>query len=79
MKAVLRYPNFILGLTSFLLLLLGVAFKANSYKGGDYIILSAILIGTIHWIWSIMDVVKAAPRLKTFWLIIVVVVPPVGV
>ncbi|GAC1423538.1 MAG: hypothetical protein NVS1B13_17790 [Flavisolibacter sp.] len=78
MKAVLRYPNFILGLISFLFLLVGVAFKANGYKGSDYIILSAIILGAIHWIWSIVEVAKASPRLKTFWLMIVIIVPPVG-
>lgn len=76
-----RHPNFIIGLLSFLLFLLGIVLKANSYSLGNILLVSAIGLGAIHWIWSIIDVSTGydlQANSKIFWLILVVLIPPVG-
>lgn len=77
----MKHPSFLIGAISFLLLLLGVVIKANSYRSGDYIILLSVVLGGIHWVWSIIDVFKTHdlnPDSKTFWLTIVILIPPLG-
>jgi hypothetical protein len=78
-----RHPNFILGLVSFILLFLGVGMRANGYDAGNYVLGGAILLGAIHWIWSIIDVlkdyrVKSAKENNIIWVIAVIILPPVG-
>lgn len=76
-----RHPSFIIGLASFILLILGVGLKANSYSLGDIVIISAIALGAVHWIWSIIDVSKGYDLnadSRVFWLILVVLIPPIG-
>jgi hypothetical protein len=76
-----RHPAFILGAISFILFIVGIAFRANSFASGDWIILTAIALGAIHWIWTIIEVVKGYdlnPDSKTFWLILVMLIPPMG-
>ena len=77
----LKHPNFILGIFSFILLFIGIGLRANSYQSGDYVIISAVALGAIHWIWSIIDVSRSdtlQPSQRKFWLIIVIIVPPLG-
>ena len=81
LKKDMRHPSFIIGLLSFVLFLLGIILRANNYVEGDLVILSSLTLGAIHWIWSIIDVVKGydlEPRSKIFWLIMVMLIPPVG-
>jgi hypothetical protein len=78
-----RHPNFILGIVSFILLIIGVGMRAYSYPSGDYIIGFSILLGAIHWIWSIVDVLKhyridSTRENRILWVILVIAIPPVG-
>jgi Zn-dependent membrane protease YugP len=81
LKKNLKHPNFIIGLLSFVLFLLGIVLRGNGYVQGDIVILSAVVLGAVHWIWSIITVITGydlSPESKTFWLILVMLVPPVG-
>ena len=76
-----KHPGFIIGCISFVLFLLGIILRANNYVFGDKIILSAVVLGAIHWIWSMIDVISGYdlnPASKSFWLIIVMLIPPLG-
>jgi len=76
-----RHPSFIIGAMSFILFILGIVLRANNFVGGDKIILGAIVLGAIHWIWSLIDVIMGYDlnsNSKSFWLIIVMLVPPLG-
>jgi hypothetical protein len=78
------HPNFILGVVSLLVMLLGVGMKANGYRGGDYVLIGMIVLGAIHWIWSIIDVFTDfrantdKENKNIIWVILVLIVPPVG-
>ena len=75
------HPNFILGIITILLVLVGIGFKANGYRYGDYVLIGSTILGGIHWIWGIFDVVgntDMKPFQKRFWLILVVAVPALG-
>ena len=75
------HPNFILGAISLLLLFVGIGFKVNGYRFGDYIWIAATIMGGIHWIWSIIDAFKhqtAGSQSRVFWIILIIVIPPVG-
>jgi hypothetical protein len=81
MKKNTSHPSFIIGAISFLLFLVGVVLRSNSYVLGDRVILAAIVLGAIHWIWSITDVIGGYdlnPDSKSFWLILVMLIPPLG-
>jgi hypothetical protein len=76
-----RHPSFIIGLISFFLFLFGVLLRGNNFVFGDKIIFSAICLGAIHWVWSIIDVSTGYdlnPASRSFWLIMVMLVPPLG-
>ena len=78
-----KHPNFILGIISMLILLIGIGFRANGYQSGDYIIFGGVFLGAIHYIWSIIDLIgrdrdDLRGFQKRFWLIIVVAVPALG-
>lgn len=81
LKKNIRHPSFIIGATSFILFLLGIVLRGNGFVAGDKIVLSAIILGAIHWIWSIIDVITGYdlnPGSKSFWLILVMLIPPLG-
>ena len=81
MRENMRHPNFIIGVISFVLLILGLVIKGNGHRGGDYVIIGSVVIGFIHWIWSIADVFKndeLDPRSRPFWITLVVIIPPLG-
>lgn len=81
LKKNIRHPSFIIGATSFILFLLGIVLRGNGFVAGDKIVLSAIILGAIHWIWSIVDVITGYdlnPGSKSFWLILVMLIPPLG-
>ena len=85
MKAARKHPNLILGLVSFLTLILSVGFRANRLNAvGDILFMATLFIGFIHWIWSIVDIMKAYRANKAredrniVWVIFVIIVPPLG-
>ena len=80
-KKNITHPGFYIGLLSFILFVLGVVLRGNGYVKGDVVILSALVLGAVHWVWSIINVIKGYdlnPESKIFWLILVMLVPPVG-
>ena len=77
------HPNFYLGIVSFILLFFGIGMRANGYQGGDYVLGISMVLGAIHWIWSIIDVfkdfrIKSGSENRILWIILVIVLPPVG-
>jgi hypothetical protein len=77
----MRHPNFILAVVSLIVLLVGIGFKSNGFRSGDYIIIASVVLGAIHWIWSIIDVIGRTdmkPFQKRFWLIAVIAAPAIG-
>jgi len=81
LKKNMRHPVFIIGLLSFFIFILGVILRGNGYIHGGLIILSAIILGGIHWVWAMIDVISGyslKPESKIFWLIMVMLIPPLG-
>jgi hypothetical protein len=77
----MRHPNFIFGIFSLIMVFIAIALKANSYRSGDYVLIGSVVLGAIHYIWSIIDLVNRKdlkPFQKRFWLIAVVAVPALG-
>jgi hypothetical protein len=78
----IRNPNFILALISYSLFLAGVILLANNLDLGRLIIISSLIIGGIHWIVSIIDVITDSSlknhESRYFWLAIVIMVPPIA-
>lgn len=76
-----KHPSFIIGAISFIVFLLGIVLRGSGYATGDWVILSAVVLGGIHWIWSIIDVITGYdlnPDSRIFWMILVILIPPVG-
>jgi hypothetical protein len=81
LKKNMKHPSFIIGLLSFILFILGVLLKGNGYVKGDLVILSAIVLGAVHWLWAMVDVINGydlKSGSKIFWLILVMLIPPLG-
>jgi hypothetical protein len=81
LKKNMKHPSFIIGASSFVIFLFGIILRGNSYVAGDKVILSAIILGAIHWVWSITDVITGYDlnsNSKSFWLILVMLIPPLG-
>ncbi|HEX2532717.1 MAG TPA: PLDc N-terminal domain-containing protein [Chitinophagaceae bacterium] len=77
----LKHPNFILGIFSILLVIIGVGVKAYGYHAGDWMVIAAVVLGGIHWIWGVIDVIARhdmKPFQKRFWLIAVIAAPAIG-
>jgi hypothetical protein len=79
----MKHPNFILGLISFALLIAGVIMRANGMAGGDYVIIAAVVLGGIHWVWSIIDAFKnfkinSEHENRILWVILCIALPPIG-
>ena len=75
------HPSFIIGAFSFLLLVSGVVFRKYDFPAGDYVILSGLIFGAVHWVWSSIDVFTNKdldPPSRMFWMILVLLIPPVG-
>ena len=76
----MKHPNFILAIVSIIVLLIGIGMRFYGYAGGDYVIGFSALLGAIHYIWSIIDVVggdlKGEKRIP--WLIAVIACPVLG-
>jgi membrane-associated phospholipid phosphatase len=78
-----KNPNFNIGLISFALLIAGVILRANRSTASDYVLGASFILGAIHWVWSIIDVlkyykIKSPSENRILWLILVVAIPPVG-
>jgi hypothetical protein len=81
LKENMKHPNFIVGAMSFIILLTGVVLKGNKYRIGDYMIMLSVALGGLHWMWSIIDVVKnhqINAKSRPFWIIIVLIIRPGG-
>lgn len=77
----LRHPAFILGMISIVVLFIGIGIKVYGFGSGDYVIIAGVILGGIHWIWSIADVASRKdmkPFQKRFWLIAVIAAPALG-
>jgi hypothetical protein len=76
------HPAFIIGGISYLLLLIGVVVKGNDMQWGYYLIISAFILGAIHWVWSIIDVFSnqelKGTRSRLMWMIVVIILAPLG-
>jgi hypothetical protein len=82
LKKNMKHPSFIIGVVSIIIMFIGIGSMANGYAEGNYIIVASIVLGGIHWIWSIVDVARD-PNLRqgenrVFWLALVIVVPPLA-
>ena len=78
-----KHPNFWLGAFSFFLLFVGVGMRSNGYFAGNYVLGAAVLIGAIHWVWSIIEVFKnfrvhSTSENRLIWIILVLIIPPLG-
>ena len=75
----LRHPNFIIALIAVFFSLLAIGFRANGDNStGDVLLYVAIVLGAIHWIWSIIDVWRTDTldgSQKVVWLIAVIAIP----
>ena len=85
MKDTRKHPNLILGLVTFLTLILSVGFRENINRSvGDIFFIATLVMGFVHWIWAIIDVLKHYRTNNTeenrniFWVIFVIIVPPLG-
>jgi hypothetical protein len=82
MKNNMSHPAFIIGAISYLLLLIGVVLKGSDFSSGYCVILSAFILGAIHWIWSIVEVstnkeLKGRPG-RPMWILVVIILAPLG-
>lgn len=76
-----KHPSFIIGVISIILLFVGIGMKANAARSGDIVIIVSVVLGGIHWIWSIFDVSitdELKRQQKMFWLIAVIAAPVLG-
>jgi hypothetical protein len=75
----IRHPNFIIALVAVFLSILAIGFRANRDNStGDVLLISAVVLGAVHWIWSIIDVARTDTlegSQKKFWLIAVICIP----
>ena len=85
MKKNWKHPNLIIGLVSFLTLLLSVGFRANRMNAvGDTLLIGTFALGFIHWVWAVVDVLKdyfahkSTEDRNIVWVVLVIIVPPVG-
>ena len=79
----MTHPNFIIGLLSYLMFLIGVTILIYDSDLGMQVILLSIAMGGVHWVGSIINVctdseLKHDERSWFLWLAIVIMVPPVA-
>lgn len=74
-----RHPNFILAIVSVIVMIIAIGIQTTGNRTtGDIVLIIAIVMGGIHWIWSIFDVAKTDTLVgsqKKFWLIGVICIP----
>ena len=77
------HPNFIIGLVSYVTLLVGVLLHSDGFEAGYSLIVGAVVLGGLHWIGSIIDVSRDPARKEEdsiwyFWMAVVIMVPPIA-
>lgn len=77
------HPNFILGLASYLLLLIGVVLNTGESDLAKSMILGSFVLGSAHWLWSLASVSKDVELSgkddgKGFWLALMIMIPPLA-
>ena len=81
LKQNMFYPAFLIGVLSFLCFLIGVFVNSQNHTAAEYILIGGVVLGFIHWVWSIIDVFSnhnLDGRSRAFWITLVIIVPPVG-
>ncbi len=78
-----KHPNFIVGLISYLLLLIGVVVNASGFVAGKFMIVLSVILGGIHWIGSVIDVyndhyLKNEEASRYLWMSLVIMIPPIS-
>ncbi len=75
----LRHPNLILAVVAVILGAISIAlYSARNNQVAGVLMVIAMVLGVIHWIWSIIDVANTTSlqgSLKKFWLIAVIAIP----
>ena len=75
----LRHPNVILALVAVILGAVAIGlYTAHNNKVAGVLMVIAMSLGVIHWIWSIIDVARTDTlkgSQKKFWLIGVICIP----
>lgn len=75
----IRHPNLILAFVAVIIGLIAIAFyTAHNNSVASILMIIAMMLGVVHWIWSIIDVAKTDTlkgSQKKFWLIAVIVIP----
>ena len=79
----MTHPNFVAGLLSYLLFLIGVVLQIYNSDLGLQFIFGSIILGGIHWIGSLIDVctdpeLKRDEQSRFLWLAIVIMIPPIA-
>jgi hypothetical protein len=80
-KKNMLHPAFIIGVLSFLCLLIGVIINGQNHMAGKDILIAGVVLGFIHWVWSIVDVFtnhNLDSRSRVFWSTLVIIVAPIG-
>lgn len=75
------HPNFILGIVCLFLLAISVIMRQNNFGAGDFLLITAIILGAIHWLWAIIDLFKnqyLTSESRVLWGILIFAIPPVG-
>lgn len=74
-------PAFIFNLVGIVIFFLGLFRRDNDPQTGTTLMYIGLAMAVLYWIWSVVDVLTAnhlKPDQKTFWLIVVLVVPAFG-
>ena len=82
LKTNMKHPNFILGLISYILFLIGIIMVSTGYEVGKAVVFAAVIMGALQWVGSLVDVSRD-PALndqhsRYFWFAIVLMIPPLA-
>jgi hypothetical protein len=77
------HPNFIIGMISYVLLLIGIVLNANSIEAGQTLMIVSVLLGGVHWFRSVFDVqsdpaFKSSDAKQYFWFALIIMIPPLA-
>jgi len=75
------HPAFLIGVLAYICLLVGVVINTQNHTEGKDILIAAVVLGSIHWVWSIIDVFTNThldQRSKAFWRTLVIIAAPIG-